>query len=102
FIAFPRELNLGDPALDSYYSSATYMNRKGVTYSGSAIVYSVTIPERSQNREGAIALVSFLLSDEGRKIVEKHALRVVQPSVSGELDAAPSAVQTALKRVGSR
>jgi molybdate/tungstate transport system substrate-binding protein len=102
FIAFPRELNLGDPALDSYYSSATYMNRKGVTYSGSAIVYSVTIPERSQNREGAIALVSFLLSDEGRTIVEKHALRLVQPLVSGEIDAAPSAVQTAFKRVGSR
>ena len=102
FIAFPRELNLSDAALDSYYSSATYMNRKGVAYSGSAIVYSVTIPERSQNREGAIALVSFLLSDEGRKIVEQHALRLVQPLVSGEIDAAPSAVQTALKRVSSR
>jgi molybdate/tungstate transport system substrate-binding protein len=102
FIAFPRELNLSDPALDSYYSSATYMNPKGVTYSGSAIVYSITIPEHSQNRDGAIALVNFLLADEGRKIVEKHALRPVQPMVSGEIEAVPSALQTALKRVSSR
>jgi molybdate/tungstate transport system substrate-binding protein len=101
FIAFPPELNLSDPALDSYYSSATYMNRRGVTYSGSAIVYSITIPEHSQNRDGAIALVSFLLANEGRRIVEKHALRLVQPLVSGEIEAAPSAVQTALKRVSS-
>jgi molybdate/tungstate transport system substrate-binding protein len=101
-IAFPRELNLSDPALDSYYSSATYMNRRGVTYSGSPIVYSVTIPEHSQNRDGAIALVSFLFGDEGRKIVEKHALRFVQPLVCGDIEAAPSTLQTALKRSSSR
>ena len=102
FIAFPRELNLSDPALDSYYSSATYVNPKGVTYSGSAIVYTITIPEHSQNRDGAIALVSFLLADEGRKIVEKHALRPVQPLVSGEIEAIPSALQTALNRISQR
>jgi molybdate/tungstate transport system substrate-binding protein len=102
FITFPRELNLSDPELDPYYSTATYVNAKGATYNGSAIVYSVTIPESSQNREGAIALVSFLLSDEGRKIVEKHALRLIQPVVSGEIDAVPATLRTALKKVSSQ
>ena len=101
FIAFPRELNLSDPELDPDYSAATYVSPKGTTFAGSAIVYSITIPETSQNREGAIALVGFLLSEEGRKIVEKHALRLIQPLVSGEIDAAPPTVQTALKKVGT-
>ncbi len=101
FIRFPRELNLSDPDLDPYYGTATYVSPKGIKYIGSAIVYSVTIPETSKNREGAIALVSFLLSGESRKIVEKHALRLIQPVFSGEIDAAPPTLQTALKKDSS-
>jgi molybdate/tungstate transport system substrate-binding protein len=98
FIGFPRELNLSEPDLDPLYGSATYVSPKGPTYAGSAIVYSVTIPATSQNVEGAIALVSFLLSDEGRRIVEKHALRLIQPVVSGETEAIPATLQTALRK----
>ena len=102
FIGFPREFNLGDPDLDPYYGAATYASPKGTKYVGSAIVYSITIPETSQNHAGAIALVGFLLSEEGRKIVEKHALRLIQPLVSGEIDAVPPMVQTALKKASSQ
>ena len=102
FIGFPRELNLGDPDLDSQYGAATYVSPQGTKYAGSAIVYSITIPENARNREGAIALVSFLLSDEGRKIVEKHALRLIRPLVSGEIDAVPPLLQSALKKASSQ
>jgi molybdate/tungstate transport system substrate-binding protein len=102
FIGFPRLLNLSDPDLDPDYGAATYVSPKGTKYVGSAIVYSVTIPETSKNREGAIALVSFILSDEGRKIVERHALRLIQPLVSGEIDAVPPTLQTALKKAGAQ
>jgi molybdate/tungstate transport system substrate-binding protein len=102
FIAFPRELDLSDPKLDVNYSAATYVSPKGTRYSGSAIVYSITIPENSQNREGGIAFVSYLLSDEGRKVMEKHALRVIQPVAFGDIDAVPLTLQTALKKVTSR
>ena len=98
FIRFPRELNLSDPDLDPDYGAAIYVSPKGTKYVGSAIVYSITIPEISQNREGAIAMVSFILSDEGRKIVEKHALRLIHSVVSGEIDAVPPTLQTALKK----
>jgi molybdate/tungstate transport system substrate-binding protein len=98
FVRFPSELNLSDSDLDPIYGSATYVSPKGTRHVGSAIVYSITIPEISQNREGAIALVSFILSDEGRKIVEKHALRLIQPVISGEIDAVPPRLQTALKK----
>jgi len=102
FIGFPRELNLSDPDLDLQYGAATYVSPQGTKYAGSAIVYSITIPENAPNREGAVALVSFILSDEGRKIVEKHALRLIQPLVSGEVDAVPPTLQTALKKAGSQ
>jgi len=102
FIGFPPELNLSDPDLDPDYGAATYVSPKGTKYVGSAIVYSITIPETAQNREGAIALASFILSDEGRKIVEKHAMRIIQPLVSGEFDAVPPTLQTALKKASSQ
>jgi molybdate/tungstate transport system substrate-binding protein len=102
FIGFPRELNLSDPDLDPWYGAVTYISPKGATYSGSAIVYSATIPATSPNREGAIALVSFLLSDEGRRIMEKHALRLVQPVVSGEMAAVPTDLQSAFRKLSSR
>jgi molybdate/tungstate transport system substrate-binding protein len=102
YIAFPRELDLSDPELDSSYSVAKYVSPKGATFSGSAIVYSITIPENSRNRDGAIALVRYLLSDEGRKIMEKHALRIIQPVVSGEIAAVPPTLQNLLKNVTSR
>jgi molybdate/tungstate transport system substrate-binding protein len=98
FVTFPRELGLSDPELNSWYGTATYASPRGVGYSGSAIVYSITIPENSPNRAGAIALVAFFLSDEGRKIIEKHALRILQPVVSGETAAVPPTLQTATSR----
>ena len=102
FIGFPSELNLSDPDLDLQYGAVTYVSPQGTKYAGSAIVYSITIPENARNRDGAVALVSFILSDEGRKIVEKHALRLIQPLVSGEVDAVPPMLQTALKKAGSQ
>jgi molybdate/tungstate transport system substrate-binding protein len=102
FITFPRELDLSDPKLDSEYSVSKYVSPKGVAYNGSAIVYSITIPENSRNRDGAIGLVSYLLSDEGRKIMEKHALRIIQPVVSGEIEAVPPTLQNLLKNVTPR
>jgi ABC-type molybdate transport system substrate-binding protein len=91
---------LGDPELDPYYGAVTYVSPKGTTYRGASIVYSVTIPETSRNREGAIALIGFLLSGEGRKILEKHRFRLIQPLVSGDTGTVPAELQTALKEVG--
>lgn len=99
FITFPRELNLSDPELDSNYGAVTYVSPKGTTYRGASIVYSITIPETSRNREGAIALVGFLLSGEGRKILEKHRFRLIQSLVSGDTGAVPAELQTVLNKV---
>ena len=97
FITFPRELNLGDPELDSYYAAVSYVSHKGTTYHGASIVYSVTIPETSQNRAGAIALVAFMLSNEGRGILDKHRFRSIHAAIGGNQEAVPPELQSALK-----
>lgn len=97
FITFPRELNLSDPGLDAYYGSTTYVSPKGKTYQGGAIVYTVTIPETARNREGAIALIDFLLSADGRKILDKHGLQPIQPTVFGDKSAVPAKLQKVMK-----
>ena len=102
FVAFPRELNLSEPDLDPYYAGATYVSPQGVKYAGSAIVYSVTIPENARNHEGAAALIGFLLSGEGRKIIENHSLRIIPPIVSGDRDATPAKLQNAFKEITSQ
>jgi molybdate/tungstate transport system substrate-binding protein len=102
YIAFPREINLSEPDLDSNYAEATYVSPQGAKYAGSAIVYSVTIPEHARNREGAAALIGFLLSDEGRKIIENHNLRIIPPLVSGDRDATPAKLQNAFKEITSQ
>jgi molybdate/tungstate transport system substrate-binding protein len=102
YIAFPRELNLSEPDLDPYYAGATYVSPQGAKYAGSAIVYSVTIPENARNREGAAALIGFLLSGEGRKIIENHSLRIIPPLVSGDRDATPAKLLNAFKEITSQ
>lgn len=102
YIAFPRDLNLSEPNLDSYYSGATYISPQGTKYTGSAIVYSVTIPENARNREGAAALIGFLLSGEGRKIIENHSLTIIPPLVSGDRDATPAKLLNAFKEITSQ
>ena len=44
----------------------------------------------------------FILSDEAGKTVERCALRLIRPLVSGEIDAVPPTLQTALKEAGSQ
>jgi molybdate/tungstate transport system substrate-binding protein len=102
FVAFPRELNLSEPDLDPYYAGVTYVSPQGAKYACSAIVYSVTIPENARNREGAAALIGFLLSGEGRKIIENHSLRIIPPIVSGDRDATPAKLQNAFKEITSQ
>ncbi|GAG48395.1 unnamed protein product, partial [marine sediment metagenome] len=56
---------------------------------GSAIVYSVTIPRTAENRETAEAWVSFLLSPEGRKIMEDNGQSVITPAIVDHFDKLP-------------
>jgi len=92
YIALPRKINLGDPALDKTYAEADYVDAAGKTFRGGAIVYSITVPENAPHRQGALAFVEYVMSDAGRGILRKHGLASVKPVFTGE---APAEVRAA-------
>ncbi len=97
YIPFPLEINLSDPALDAEYRMATYVGPKGKTYRGGAVIYTITIPETSRQPEGAVAFIRFLLSPEGRRILMEHGFPLVRPVASGDKEAVPAGLRTALE-----
>jgi molybdate/tungstate transport system substrate-binding protein len=94
FVALPPEINLGDPARAVAYREAKVEvsgKKPGTrtTLLGEPIVYSVTIPSNAPNPSGAQAFVAFLLSPEGRALVERSGQPPVLPPVVTGREALP-------------
>lgn len=97
YLRFPDAVNLSRPSLNSRYARAHYTSPEGKTYHGAAIVYTLTIPQTVQNREGATAFVRFLLSPPGRRILERHGLPLTIPAVRGDPGAVPGSLREPLQ-----
>lgn len=100
FVALPPEINLGDPARAADYRKAQVeVSGKTpgtkTTLWGEPIVYSVTIPSNAPNPSGAEAFVAFLLSPEGRALVERSG----QPPVLPPVVTGPEALPPGLARL---
>lgn len=81
FVSLPPEVNLGDPAQADRYTRAvvrlpgkTLAGADSVTFRGEPIVYGLTIPTGAPHPALAEAFVRFLLSPEGRAIIEESGL----------------------------
>ncbi|MBS4013769.1 MAG: extracellular solute-binding protein [Bacteroidetes bacterium] len=76
YLVLPDELNLGNPALDEWYaqvSTNTLGAAPGETIkeTGQSMVYGLTIPHKSKNKELAQKFIDFLLDTEkGIRILE--------------------------------
>ena len=76
YVKLPKQVNLGDPTLDSVYGRVVVHilvgsdEEKSVTMK--SIVYGVTIPKNAPHPEAALRFVELLLSDTGRKIFEDN------------------------------
>lgn len=94
YITLPVQINLSDPAYNSTYAKASYTDpQTSQTTKGSAIVYTITIPNTSKNKAGAIAFVNFLFSAQGKAILTGDGLTLATPTVKGDASAVPSQVQ---------
>lgn len=65
YLELPQEINLSNPALNDYYSTAEVEVRgktpgETVVMHGEAMVYGITIIKNSQNREAAEAFLKFV------------------------------------------
>ena len=90
YIELPAEVSLSDPRLDELYQMIHvhlfYESENQEEVVGQSIVYGVTIPKTSQNKELAIKFLNFLLSDVGKRIFSENGQPFLEEiKVSGKL-----------------
>ncbi len=93
YISLPPELNQGDPALAALYAKQVYMTQKGVTVHGTPILFTVTVPTAAADEEGAVTLVKFLVSPDGRRIFAKAGFGSVPVKAGGDMADIPAALR---------
>jgi len=92
FISLSPQINLGDPAFASYYKQASCTQQDGTLNFGKPIVFDITIPNTVRNTEGAIQLVKFLFSDQGKKIFENGGFKLLSLTAGGNKTAIPQEI----------
>jgi len=76
YIELPTEIDLSDPKFDEEYQKIhVYLfhgTDKQKEIVGKSIVYGLTIPNCTQNKDLAIEFVNFLLSDVGKRVFDEN------------------------------
>lgn len=106
FVTLPDEVNLKCKALSDLYATAHVRvtgKKPGefITRRGAPMVYGVTIPENCENRVLAEAWVEFLLSDEGRGIMERNGQPPIAPALTQQLDKLPASLKPLCESVNT-
>jgi molybdate/tungstate transport system substrate-binding protein len=85
YITLPDQINLSEPNYTNFYNKISYKLGIGETISGNPIFFSFTIPNTVENIEGAVSFVKFLLSENGKKILEQVGLSPIKPILQGDI-----------------
>lgn len=85
FIELNDSINLGDPVLNEWYSSVSVdipgnSPKERITQTGEAMIYGLTIPFNSPNKEAAKEFVKFILSDKGKQIISNSNQDPLSPA----------------------
>jgi len=99
YIELPREINLGDPAMNDIYKTVSQditgsTPGSKMTVTGEYINYSLTVLENAPHSKDAVNFVSFLLSDRGMDIFRKNGQQPIRPCTSGQ----PGMIPISLKK----
>jgi len=102
FVELPDEINLSMVEQADFYGQAAVEiagKEPGttMTMTGKPIVYGVTIPRNAPSPDLALEFVKFLLSPEGRAIVEEYGQPPIVPPVASDKGALPAALQTLVR-----
>jgi molybdate/tungstate transport system substrate-binding protein len=83
FINLPPQINLGNPDFANYYKQAACRQQQqketGSLTFGTPIVFYITIPTTVKNIMGAVQFVKFILSKEGRTILQNDGFKIISP-----------------------
>ncbi|MEM2934463.1 MAG: tungstate ABC transporter substrate-binding protein WtpA [Methanocellales archaeon] len=90
YINLPEEIDLSSEEHAAFYSTATVNVKKGsevITLTGKPIIYGITIPKNSLNSKAAIDFLKFLLSSEGKVILQKNGMECL--AVASDINKIP-------------
>ena len=94
YITLPPQINLADPSFTDFYRNGSYtLGKDGQTVFGEPIYFSFTIPITFKNLDGAISFGDFILSTNGRNILEDQGLNPNKPIAEGEIESIPSSLR---------
>jgi molybdate/tungstate transport system substrate-binding protein len=102
YVKLAPEINLSDETQKDFYAHAK-VDIAGkepgttITQTGSAIVYGVTIPANSTQRELGIAWLEVLLGSEGVSVMEKNGQPSVVPAVTNDASKLPEKLKKYVK-----
>ncbi len=98
-LELPNELNLGDEAYDYFYNTVEvvedfqrFSSVKPV-FRGEQIGYGITIPSNAPHPEEAALFIAYLLSPEGRAIMEKNSQPLFDPAIGVDYQNIPRGLQ---------
>ncbi len=97
-LLLPDQINLKSALFSKYYNTASVKlsgKEPGqfITRKGESMVYSVTIPKTARNPVAAQKWVAFLLSKEGREIMEKNGQPCIVPAEVDGFDSLPESLR---------
>jgi len=98
YISLSEDINLASEYKAELYKTVSIKIRgtkKGekITITGMPMVYGATIVNKSINQKAAIAFLEFMLSDEGKKIIEKSGQKTVVTSQSNTYEKIPNVLK---------
>jgi molybdate/tungstate transport system substrate-binding protein len=94
YITLPKEIDLSDFDLKSYYAQAKVTvsgkekDNPSIVY-GSPITYAFTIPSDAPNPVLAMKFLEFLLGENGKKIIEDNYQEVITPAIASDISKVP-------------
>jgi molybdate/tungstate transport system substrate-binding protein len=98
FIVLPPQVNLGSANFSAFYSEAEVTITSGgqkVCLHGAPIYLSLTIPNTYPNKQLASSIVLFLISPQGKKLLESYGVKPLSVAVFyGNPDGAPQPLRS--------
>jgi molybdate/tungstate transport system substrate-binding protein len=98
YITLPAQINLGDPIFADFYRKASYtLQLGGQTVFGEPIYFLFVIPTTVKNLDGAISFGDFILSDNGKSILQEEGLNPIKPISEGNTAKIPSSLRSMIE-----
>ncbi|MCD6538466.1 tungstate ABC transporter substrate-binding protein WtpA [Candidatus Bathyarchaeota archaeon] len=102
YVELPDEINLSNWMMRDYYGQAKVTIIRGdrrVLIVGAPILYGVTIPKNAENIDDAIVFIKFMLSEDGRRIIEECGQNAIYPAYTDDTSKIPPELRGYVQRL---